>query len=71
MSKWLVLSIEGHNNSPRARMKPLKPKHLILGDHGLLNLGQKPVCSYIGVLSSNTLVPPFLGKMGGPTLTKY
>ena len=38
MPKWFVLSIGDHNHDPRTQPKPLEPKQLTLGDHGLRNI---------------------------------
>ena len=53
-AKMVGFKYRGHNHDPRARTIPLIPKGLTFEDHSLQNKRKRPVCSYIGVLSSNS-----------------
>ena len=65
------LSNGDHDHNPRAQKASSKSKQLTFVDHGLPNLSQRPIYSYIRVLSSKTYLLRFFWKMGGPTLPKY
>ena len=43
----------GHKHDQRTETEPLKLNLLTFGDHGLRKKRYRPICKYIGVLSSN------------------